>query len=196
MDFSWVTSFQRKITVTQGAQPCQSPHGGVRDIPANWSTTWLPLWFGLHLPRKCYYGSNSKSVLIEGLFGFKNVLTKVWWAELGCPHPQVMVLWNPLQEPPKNTVENHLKYLCAIILEAVEILDAHFLQTWSAVSLWSRGKCLHLQRTWLEPIWGTYRYAEQRHPLTLHGRLSGRSHGTSSKSTLCCLYLDKKTLHQ
>lgn len=77
MDSSRVTSLQRKITFTQGAEPCQSPHGGIRDIPANWSTTSLPLRFGLNLPRKCYDGFNFKPVLIEGLFGFKNVLTKV-----------------------------------------------------------------------------------------------------------------------
>lgn len=39
-----------------------------------------------------------------------NLLTKVWWAQLGSPHPQVMVHWNPGQEVPKNGIENHFKY--------------------------------------------------------------------------------------
>lgn len=60
MDFSWVISFQREVTINQGAEPCQSPHGGVGDILANRFTSSLPLWFCLNLPRKCYYGFNSK----------------------------------------------------------------------------------------------------------------------------------------
>lgn len=46
MDFSTsllFTGFQRKVTITQGAEPRQPPHGGVWDILSNWSTTCLPL---------------------------------------------------------------------------------------------------------------------------------------------------------
>lgn len=59
MDFSWVISFQREVTIYQGAEPCQSPHGGIWDILAKRFTTGLPLWFCLDLSRKCYYGFNS-----------------------------------------------------------------------------------------------------------------------------------------
>lgn len=58
-------------------------------------------------------------------------------------------------------------------------------------SLWSWGKCLHRQRTGFGPVRGMYWYTWQRHFLTWHGRVSGRSEGTSSKSVLCCLYLDR-----
>lgn len=43
-------------------------------------------------------------------FGFLNLLTKVWWAELGRPHPQVKVHSNPGQELPENGNENHFKH--------------------------------------------------------------------------------------
>lgn len=43
MDFSGVSCFQREVAIHQGAEPRQSPHGGIWDILANWFTTGLPL---------------------------------------------------------------------------------------------------------------------------------------------------------
>lgn len=57
----------------------------------------------------------------EAGFGLMKILTKVWWAELGCPHPQVKVHWNPAQEPPKNWIENHFKlWINVLVHEAAE----------------------------------------------------------------------------
>lgn len=40
------------------------------------------------------------------------LLTRVWWAELGWPHPQVYVLWNPKQELPENVGSMKAVYIC------------------------------------------------------------------------------------